>query len=222
MTGGGSWRSILLSVCLVAAAAGLSAVADAPGGAMPPRLPLSALAERIDGWTSAGDDALPAEVLAVLGLDDHVNRVYHRGAASRPAALYIAYYASQRHGESLHSPLNCLPGSGWQPLSAGRQAIAIPAAGATRTIEVNRYVVQKGATRMLVLYWYASQGRVIAGEYEGKLYTVIDALRTRRTDAALVRVAVPIRTGETADAAAADAMAFVGSLVPRLADHLPV
>ena len=61
---------------------------------------------------------------------------------------------------------------------------------ATSTIEVNRVVIEKGLDRQVVLYWYQSHGRVVASEYWGKIYTVVDAIRLNRTDAALVRVIV--------------------------------
>jgi EpsI family protein len=120
----------------------------------------------------------------------------------------------------MHSPLNCLPGSGWQPLSSGRQTIQI--AGAA-PIEVNRYLIQKGGESMLVLYWYQSHGRVIASEYWGKYYMVADAIRMNRTDAALVRVIVPIGGTKAAGEHQAEAtgVEFVRALFPLLARHLP-
>jgi EpsI family protein len=42
------------------------------------------------------------------------------------------------------------------------------------------------------LYWYQGAHRVVASEYLSKLYLMIDALRYHRSDAALVRVIVPI------------------------------
>jgi EpsI family protein len=142
--------------------------------------------------------------------------------------LYIGYYQSQREGDSMHSPLNCLPGAGWLPVSSGRLAIPVQApadsaSAAAGTIEVNRYVVQKGGETMLVLYWYQSHGRVIASEYWGKIYMVLDAIRTNRTDAALVRVIVPMGSSGASSEQQAERLGsdFVKTIFPLLGQHLP-
>jgi EpsI family protein len=97
--------------------------------------------------------------------------------------------------------------------------ISIPVEGGD-PIEVNRIVISKGLDQQLVLYWYQSHGRVVASEYWGKIYTVLDALRTNRTDAALVRVICPV--GGAAEAKAErEAVRFVQSFFPLLDDYLP-
>lgn len=217
-------RPLVLAACLGICAVGLGrGVTTEP---TPARIPLSSFSTQFDDWRSVSSQALTPDVLAVLGLDEYINRVY----AARDGAslgLYVAYYASQRQGESMHSPLNCLPGAGWQPVQAGRESVAValgPTASAPiASIEINRYVVQKDGQKVLVLYWYQSQGRVVASEYWGKFYTVVDAIRHGRTDAALVRVIVPFGTGDAeAEARAVRAgTAFVQSIFPMLEQHLP-
>src|SRR5262249_52116959 len=134
--------------------------------------------------------------------------------------LYIGYYMSQRQGDTMHSPMNCLPGSGWQPISGGRMTIEM--GGQPR--EVNRYIVEKSGDHLLVLYWYQSHGRVVGSEYWGRIYMALDAMRMNRTDAALVRIVVPIpyteKSGE--DAAERLAVQFVRTMFPLLDRHLPV
>ena len=153
--------------------------------------------------------------------------------SDRSLGFYVGYYESQRQGDTMHSPMNCLPGSGWAPIKSGRATIPLDRAsdvtGATRpgypsAIEINRYVVQKSGESMLVLYWYQSHGRVVASEYWGKLYMVLDAMRMNRTDAALVRVVIPMAGPDSASEAQAEQLgsAFVRSMMPRLAQHLPV
>jgi EpsI family protein len=90
-----------------------------------------------------------------------------------------------------------------------------------RAIEINRVVIQKGFERQLVLYWYQGHGRVIASEYSGKIFMVLDAIRTNRTDAALVRVVAPVAAGQSEEVAEQRAVQFVQTLFPRLADYLP-
>lgn len=217
-------RSVILAACLGLCAAGLgSGVTAEP---TPPRVPLTEFATAHGEWRSVSSPPLTRDVLAVLGLDEYINRVYN----SRDGVvlgLYVAYYGSQRQGEAIHSPLNCMPGAGWQPVSSGREAITVaagPSTAMTSSIEINRYVVEKDGQRMLVYYWYQSQGRVVASEYWGKYYTVVDAIRRGRTDAALVRVIVPIGGADAAsEARAARAgIGFVQSIFPMLERHLPV
>ena len=86
---------------------------------------------------------------------------------------------------------------------------------------MNRYLIQKGVDRQLVLYWYQSHGRVVASEYWAKYYLIRDAVRLNRTDGALVRVIAPIvgDAGETR--AEMLAVGFVKDLFPNLAAYLP-
>jgi EpsI family protein len=104
----------------------------------------------------------------------------------------------------------------------GRLHIA-NADGQGRDITVNRYIVQKGLDRQLVLYWYQSHGRVVASEYTSRLYLIRDAIRLNRTDGSLVRVIAPITVGATDDGAAAERLAeeFVRVIFPLLPAYLP-
>jgi EpsI family protein len=208
---------VILTGCLIAGAVLLARANESER--VPLREPFSTLPFQFQGWQGVRAPDLEPDVLAVLSVDEYVNRVYRAGTGM-PLGLYIGYYESQRQGESMHSPLNCLPGSGWQPISSGRQMVPIPGAA---PIEVNRYLVQKNGESMLVLYWYQSHGRVIASEYWGKYYMVADAIRRNQTDAALVRVVVPINSKEAAAERKAEQAGseFVGALFPLLARHLP-
>jgi len=208
-------RAAVLSALIITAGAYGSRVA---GSERPvSRQPLASLSTEIGGWRSAGDNAMDDEVLGVLGVDDYVSRLYTRHGAP-PVGLYVGYYASQRQGDTIHSPQNCLPGAGWQAVESGRTSLAVNGTSLT----VNRYVIQKGVDRQLVLYWYQGRGRVIANEYANKLWLMIDAARLHRTNGSLVRVISPIRaaTGgmSAADAATAE---FTRELYPRLSAYLP-
>jgi len=187
---------------------------------VPPRLPLETLPLAIDGWRGERAPDFDAHVLSVLGADEYVNRVYR--SAAGPVGLYIGYYRSQRQGDSIHSPLNCLPGAGWQPMDTRRLALDVRSSdGTPRRVELNAVVIQKDEDRQLVLYWYQSHGRVIASEYWGKFYLVADAVRLNRTDAALVRIISPIGRDEESNPATERAAAFARAVFPRLDAYLP-
>jgi EpsI family protein len=190
--------------------------------AVPARVTLDHLPLTIGNWHGRNMEPFSSQILALLGVDDYITRTYWRPHEDA-VGLYVGFYESQRQGDSIHSPLNCLPGAGWTPVSQQRMAITVhdPALNANRDIVVNRFVIQKGLDRQIVLYWYQSHGRIVASEYWGKVYTVVDAVRLNRTDAALVRVTSPIGDEPGSGDAGARAVSFVQTIYPLLAPHLP-
>lgn len=187
---------------------------------VPIKQPLNSCPMLLDHWQGQRAPDFDPQTLEVLGVDEYISRMYADNSG-QPLSLYIGYYASQRQGDTMHSPLNCLPGAGWSPVSFGRTEVAVRKAadGPEEPITVNRYVIEKGLDRQMVLYWYQSQGRVIASEYWGKFYLVLDAIRNNRTDGALVRIVVPIQTDEAE--AERRAIAFTRTLYPLLGRYLP-
>ena len=183
-----------------------------------PRERFSAFPMTIGKWAGRPDAPFPQHVLDVLGVDDYLSRTYFTDR-SAAANLYMGFYEKQREGDTIHSPLNCLPGAGWEPIDKKRVTIRTPQGPAV----VNELIIEKGIEHQLVLYWYQSHGRVVASEYWGKVYTVVDAVRLNRTDAALVRVItyIPEATPEAERAAEARATAFVQAIYPLLAPHVP-
>jgi len=213
-------RTSVLFVVFVAAAALLGHA----GGREPAlrRASFSRFPMVVGRWQGHQEPAFDRDTLAVLGVDDYLTRGYVRGASV--VGLYIGYWASQRQGDAIHSPLNCLPGAGWEPLSKRdlRVQVSDPDGAAPRPIAINRYVVQKGLERVLVLYWYQSHGRVVASEYLGKAYQIVDAVRLHRTDAAIVRVVVAVAPDdERAQQAERTGVAFIQQLFPLLPRYLP-
>ena len=182
------------------------------GEAIVPREPLHNLPYALGSWT-AKEYPLQDQVLQAVGVTDYANRSYFQ-PGQVPVQLYVGYYASQRTGDTIHSPKNCLPGAGWDPVQSGYAAIPV---WDGRKIVVNEYVIQKDEDKQLVFYWYQGRGRVIASEYAGKFWMVADAIRRNRTDGALVRVVTPMNDGE--DKARARLVTFTQILFPNL-DHL--
>ena len=195
--------------------------------AVPLSTPLSEVPYAIAPWQGQRAEDLEDKIVDVLGVSEYLNRVY-RSDAGAPVGLYVGYYKSQRQGESIHSPLNCLPGAGWLPVKKGLATIPIAASPLDPSlangfpIEINRYVIEKSGQSMFVLYWYQSHGRVVANEYWGKFYMVWDAIRTHRTDAALVRVIVPMVGSDAAAEKKAEdtGVSFVQAMFPLLRHHL--
>jgi EpsI family protein len=174
-------RLLTIAACVALVGWYLSLAPDAE--AVPTRQPLSGLPLTLGEWQGIVHEPFAPRILEELGVDDYASRTYRR--ADEPAiGLYVGFYYSQRQGDTIHSPLNCLPGAGWIPTRQERIPIEVEASpgGDQRTILVNRVTIQRGLDRQVVLYWYQSHGRVIASEYWGKIYTVLDAVRMNRTD----------------------------------------
>jgi len=213
-------RILVVLACLLATAV---LVARADRYEVPPaRTSFAVFPMRVGEWQGIQLAPFTENVLKILGLEDYLTRNY-RASTGEFVNVYVGYWASQRQGDTMHSPQNCLPGSGWEPTSQGLLKMRDPRSGAAGDIELNRYVIQKGLDRQLVLYWYQSHGRIIGSEYWSKIYLVTDAVRMNRTDAALVRIVVPI-VGEAADAEAvaeAQAVKFVNDFLPQLSAFVP-
>jgi EpsI family protein len=176
---------------------------------------------QIGPWHAVVDPPMDADVLRVLGVDDYLSRFYYQPNGNA-VGLYLGFYGSQRQGDTIHSPMNCLPGAGWEPISEGRLRIA-NVDGAGRSVEVNRYVIQKGLDKTLVLYWYHGRGRVVASEYWSKAFLIRDAIVINRTDGSLVRVIVPVAGGQESNLPPAETLAqeFVRVIFPMLGAYLP-
>jgi EpsI family protein len=169
----------------------------------------------VDQWQGVEGPRFDDRVLALLGADEYINRVYRSHAGG--VGLYVGYYRSQVQGDSIHSPLNCLPGAGWEPVEKSRVTLRIPndqRRSLSGTFQVNQLTVQKGEDKQLVLYWYQTRGRVVASEYWNKWYLVADAFGSGRTDAALVRIINPIDRNSDGAGAAAQAAGFATAVLP--------
>lgn len=186
------------------------------GEAVVARHPLQDLPYVIGNWTGQAEP-LQERIILAAGVTDYTNRFYVDPSNSI-VQLYIGYYSSQRTGDTIHSPKNCLPGAGWEPV---KQAYATINLDSGRKIVVNDYVIQQGLNRDLVFYWYQGRGRVIASEYWGKFWMISDAITRNRTDGALVRLVTPILDKEGTAAAQARLVQFTQLLFPDLNEFIP-
>ncbi len=206
---------VMLAV-LLGASTGMAYLSH--GEATPAAKPLSEFPVKIDAYAKIVDWQLDKETLELLKVTDYINRGYWEpGMGNEVVGLYIGYFASQRTGASIHSPKNCLPGAGWNPVQASVYQLPL---NDGHKVPINLYYLRKGLQEEVVLYWYQSHGRVIASEYWGKFYLVYDALRLNRTDAALVRITVPVDNGDEA-AAQQRALAFAKNITTDIDQVIP-
>jgi len=207
----------LFAAALIASAA-MFLQAHSRSEVNPSRLPLQSFPHELRAWTSY-DVPMEKDVLDILGPGDFLLRVYQNQEQKQPPIdLFIAYFPSQRAGDTIHSPQHCLPGAGWTPVENKRIPLSVPGHA---PFPVNRYVIAKGDARQVVLYWYWAHDRGVASEYWAKYYLIADSIRMNRTDGALVRITTPMYQGETVDDAAARIMPFTNSVMPLLDSYIP-
>jgi EpsI family protein len=209
------WRFVMAAVLL----SGTALLLQARSGSeiIPARTALESFPQTLPGW-KATNVALSKEVLDVLGPGDFLLRRYSDGGRNASVDLFVAYFPSQRAGDTIHSPKNCLPGAGWAPVHADRISIDVPGQA---SFTANRYLIAKGDERELVLYWYWAHNRAVASEYAAKFYLVTDSIRMHRTDGSLVRVSTSLPPSQNLESAQQVLLAFVSKIAPLMNTYVP-
>ena|ERR1039458_1157563 len=171
----------------------------------PLAVPLDRISPDLAGWTASPDQELPQSTLHALDATSYLSRPYRKG--STELDLFIAFYAQQRAGESMHSPKHCLPGAGWEIWQHDSALVSTRG----KQYEVNKYSIQNDGKRMLMFYWYQSKSRIIASEYLGKIMLARDTIVTGRTAGSIVRITLPDTPG-----ASEEGTAFAEHLIPQV------
>ncbi|MES2124532.1 MAG: exosortase C-terminal domain/associated protein EpsI [Gemmatimonadota bacterium] len=153
----------------------------------------------------------------VAGMSSFILRQYEP-TGELPFSIYIGYYDEQRQGKSIHSPKNCLPGAGWEPVDSRAMTLAT----ASGPVVVNRYRLVRSDSTAMVYYWYQGRGRVAHDEFRVKYELLRDAALYGRTEEALVRIVVRIGKDDPAVAdriaqrVGAQLVEQVNQVLPRL------
>ncbi len=185
--------------------------------AVPAKKELSTFPKAINTW--AGTETFFSDkVYDVLGVDDST-LINYRSPGGKSLQLYIGYYQSQREGDLIHSPKNCLPGSGWSITRTTSESLTIPEEK-PRHIDIIKLIMEKDNNRQVVLYWFQSRGRFIASEYFQKIYMVWDSITKNRTDEAFVRLIAPV--GSRGEEYTTEYLKeFAEQIIPILEEYLP-
>jgi EpsI family protein len=180
--------------------------------------PLNTFPTAINEWHAQHDVPIDEDTVNLLKADDLLNRVYSSPNAPVSVSLFMAFFKTQRYGQSPHTPKNCLPANGYQEVLNTKINVDVPSWNGP--IHINEYVVEHGLDKSMALYWYQSHNRVIASEYLAKIYLVLDAMRYHRSDTSIVRVVVPIIQNDM-DGATRLGTAFIRALFPHVVKQLP-
>src|SRR5262249_6184876 len=186
------------------------------GEAVPIRKSLDSFPNGIGQWQAREGVLLDLDTLNALRAKDYLMR-RDQDPRGWSVFLFIAYWDSQRKGAQPHSPKNCLPGSGWEPLEASMVTIPLPRPWAP--ITVNRYLIQKDRDQQIVFYWYQSQGKAIAGEMAARMQMLRDSMGRHRTEGALVRISSAVygSVQDTSDRLEK----YIQAMYPVLSEYLP-
>jgi EpsI family protein len=208
-------RCLLISTMMLLTLAILSLLGH--GEAVPPKKALSGFPKRIGEWIGK-EGHFDQQVYDILGVDDST-LINYRGTQGRQIELYVGYYKSQRKGDLIHSPKNCLPGSGWNISRTSIESL-IPVGGHPAHIKAIELILEKDDAKMVALYWFQSRGRFIASEYMQKVYLIWDAMTKNRTDGSFVRFTAPVGP-KGVDYTIGYLKAFAERVVPILCRFLP-
>lgn len=161
-------------------------------------------------------DTLDQKVYNILGVEDYILGNYQNRQGNR-INLYVGFYQSQKEGDLIHSPKNCMPGAGWNIIRTDQEPLVFQKGEIPSS--VIRLLLQKGGEKQIVLYWFHSRGRIIGSEYMQKIWLVIDSMTKRRTDGAFVRLISPIiKSEETTDKLLTE---FAREIKPILDEYIP-
>jgi len=209
-------RSVLCASALIViggAAAGYLRYAEALPDREPSfdRVPLQA------GGFTGEERRFSDESYDILQADTSILRLYtdDHGTA---VWLFVGYFGSQKYGSQIHSPKHCLPGSGWKIVRIEPYDLEIPGAGHRR---VNRLVIAEREHLDLMFYWYETRGGVIRNEFGLKWDLMVNSLFLRPTDAALIRLNLPLRGYDDIDAGSLRALGFLEHFLPAVEQALP-
>ena len=208
--------ALITAACLMVASAGLWQFMPQRSVAIPERDVFAFFPKQLDAWQQVGaPQTLEASVAKALQADDYHSVNYIRGADEPAVGFFAAWYKNQSDG-GVHSPEICLPGSGWEIAWLERVDIA-EQLGSQTPFNINRAIIQKGETRMMVYYWFEQKGRKVANDFAAKLYLMLDGATTGRMDGAMVRLTTLITENETE----ADAEARLNDMLSNVSPKLP-
>ena len=178
--------------------------------------PFSSFPTKIGQWSGI-EERFDERIYRVLGVSDSFLANY-RMSGKPIVNLYIGFYESQREGQLIHSPKNCMPGGGWNITDVSIELLPLQD-GISKEHNIIKLVLEKGKNKQISLYWYQSRGRIISSEYMQKIYLVWDAVTRNRTDGSFVRLIAPVVDSE--EQTLATLKSFAQELFPILQEYIP-
>ena len=206
-------RTIII-VAILLITAGLTALAS-HSERIAPNKPFSEFPLTIGPWQGTRGQ-MDQKVYNILGVEDYIMADY-RKTSGEHVNLYVGFYQSQKEGDLIHSPKNCMPGAGWNIIESSVIPVTLNDIG--QPTKVIKLLLAKGPEKQVVLYWFQSRGRIIASEYMQKIWLVIDSITKNRTDGSFVRLIAPVITTE--EGSLNILKEYAKAVYPALKAHIP-
>jgi len=206
-------RTIIIIIILLITA-GLTGLAS-QSERIAPNKPFNEFPLEIGQWKGVKGQ-LDQKVYNILGVEDYILANYTK-TSKESVNLYVGFYQSQKEGDIIHSPKNCLPGTGWNITETSIETVNLDNTG--KSIKVIKLLLQKGVEKQIVFYWFQSRGRIISSEYMQKIWLVIDSVTKHRTDGSFVRLISPVIIDE--QTTTARLKEFANKVYPILSEYIP-
>lgn len=213
--------AMITAAALGVAALGIWQLVPDNRGIQAERTPFALFPQQLGPWHQRGaEERLTPDIARTLAADDYRQATMIRDEATPPVGLFMAFYHDQSKG-GVHSPEICLPSSGWEIAKLDRIDIASKL-GQDQPFPLNRAIIQKGESRMMVYYWFQQGSRRVAWDFAAKFYLLADGIRTGQTDGGLVRLTTPMKPDESEEAAEARLLEMAAALDAPLPKFIPV
>jgi len=183
--------------------------------AVPVNKPLVDISKNLDEWTMVGQYNFDAQTLEVLKPTDYLYRSYKDRAGNR-VSLYLGYHSGGPGSGQIHSPKQCLPGSGWFELSEIKRTIQV----AGKELPFVQAVYQNDDQKELFFYFFQVKGQVLTDEYSLKIAEITNSIFHKRRDSAFIRISIPFQ--EDLSDATEVGERFLASIYPQIASVLPL
>ena len=214
-------NNTLLAASVIVVVGTVAALAIERREEIVPVTPALATFPLVIGQWQGTEQAVDPSQLEALRTDGALLANYRHVEDGSNVSLWMAYYASQRSGRSVHSPKTCLPGGGWE-IQILEQVPVDNARADGAPLPVNRVVIGLEDQQQLVYYWFVQRGRLMTNEYLVKWYIFWDSLTRNRSDGALVRLVTNVDpTGGGMEAADERLRRFARDIDPKLDYYLP-
>lgn len=173
---------------------------------------------KIGSWQGTSE-RFDQKIYDLLGVEDSILATYRHSVENSLVQLYVGFYQSQKEGDLIHSPKNCMPGSGWKITDSRIEQLDAGSFGAVKSVNVTKLILEKGTQKQVVLYWFQSRGRIISSEYMQKIWLVVDSIVRHRTDGSFVRLISPVTVSD--DQTVDILKKFASEVFPYLNAYIP-
>lgn len=155
--------------------------------------------------------------LEILSADTTLLRIY-KSSRGQEASLFIAYFSSQKYGSQIHSPKHCLPGGGWNIMVKQKEEFQLPDG---EKIPLNRMLISNGKESQLMYYCFLTRSGILTNEFMLKADLVLNSILRRPTDAAIIRVILPLNRSNPAKLTDQQVGEFLALFWPEIKKALP-